>query len=111
MCADCIHSVCSNTPGAGAWSVSCGQSRSVVVSRLEVIPVCGPLGGPSNLLCGSQDGWRGGGMGGGGGGGVLGRDAEIANGDTLLIVPFLAHLVAAIVILQHPSSVAVHNNL
>ena len=26
------------------------------------------------------------------------------------VVPFLAHLAAAIVILQHPSSVAVHNN-
>ena len=46
-------------PGAGAWLVSCGPSRSVVVSHLEVILVCGPLGGPSILLCGSQDGWRG----------------------------------------------------
>ena len=37
-----------------------------------------------------------------------GRDAEIAIGDTLF--QFLAHLAAAIVILQHPSSVTVHNN-
>ena len=99
--ADCVHSVRSIPPGA--WSVSCRPSRSVscrpsrsvVVSHLEVILVCGPLGGPSILLCGSQDGWRG-----------EVRDAEIAIGDT-----FLAHLAAAIVILQHPSSVAVHNNL
>ena len=91
--ADCVHSVRSMPPGA--WSVSCGPSRSVVVSHLEIILVCGPLGGPSILLCGSQDGWRG-----------EVRDAEIAIGDT-----FLAHLAAAIVILQHPSSVAVHNNL
>ena len=69
--ADCVHSVRSMPPGAGAWSVSCGPSRSVVVSHLEVILVCGPLGGPSILLCGSQDGWRG-----------EVRDAEISIGDT-----------------------------
>ena len=98
MRADCVHSVRSMPPGA--WSVSCGPSRSVscgpsrsvVVSHLEVILVCGPLGGPGILLCGSQDGWRG--------------EVTDAIGDT-----FLAHLAATIVILQHPSRVAVHNNL
>ena len=60
--ADCVHSVRSMPPGA--WSVSCGPSRSVVVSHLEVILVCGPLGGPNILLCGSQLGWlEGGGQG------------------------------------------------
>ena len=87
-------------PGDGAWSVSCGPSRSVVVSHLEVILVCGPLWGPSILLCGSQDGWR-------GDWGGQGR----CNFNRGHVVPFLAHLAAAIVILQHPSSVAVHNNL
>ena len=72
--ADCVHSVRSMPPGAGAWSVSCGPSRSVVVSHLEVILVCGPLGGPSILLCGHR-------MVGGGTGEV--RDAEISIGDTL----------------------------